>query len=628
MSHLTLPPLPSQFLSPAHPFLQTPLLLGCLSPRSRPTKTTPTPIPTLTLTPTAARSIMSSNSWWRRAAGQSFNLGRAAAAAAAAAREPRLALPHLAAPDIGWVDWAALRRLGFRGVVFDKDNTLTAPYAPALWPPLVPALRRCRDAFPPGALAIFSNSIGLRQFDPDGSEANLLEEAIGGIHTKKPAGTAAEIEKYFGCSASHLVMVGDRHFTDILYGNRNGFLTILTEPLCPSEDPFIVKMVCCYNYDLLVLLYIVEIMQRKIAILPVRRLEGYLVSHWYKKGLKPIKHALLTETKNLVKDPSLGRGRRRKKPLSSGDSSLTASGAKAEKVMGMLPTSSELGALTENSMLDQWQTGHAFAAEVFEGSTHRTLLIKPGENRSTKEEKREYNSRTINEDGFPNKTLLGVCENELPVEIRSASSQNAAPDLPNQINMSSPFAKDIASPRIILCLGHNRRVAWDVKWRPCQGNSLAGKTHMGYLAVLLGNGILEVWDIPLPGMVQYIYSYAQSEGTDPHFVKLELVFRSSKGEMWRQTKVAFWKFPSHSSSKVNIRPPPPPLSCCVGGMKSPPSSLLLVVSSSSLHSSLDCGNPESAGVDVSLSLSCGSASAASNGSIDIDSEYDMNDYIQ
>ncbi|XP_020102103.1 uncharacterized protein LOC109719723 [Ananas comosus] len=225
MSHLTLPPFPSQFLCPAHPFLQTPLLLGCLSPRSRPTKTTPTPIPTLTLTPTAARSIMSSNS-------------------------------------------AALRRLGFRGVVFDKDNTLTAPYAPALWPPLVPALRRCRDAFPPGALAVFSNSIGLRQFDPDGSEANLLEEAIGGIHvirheTKKPAGTAAEIEKYFGCSASHLVMVGDRHFTDILYGNRNGFLTILTEPLCPSEDPFIVKM--------------------------VRRLEGYLVSHWYKKGLKPIK---------------------------------------------------------------------------------------------------------------------------------------------------------------------------------------------------------------------------------------------------------------------------------------------------------------------------------------------------
>nr|CAD1817138.1 unnamed protein product [Ananas comosus var. bracteatus] len=227
---------------------------------------------------------MSSNSWWRRAAGQSFNPGGAAAAAAAAAREPRLALPHLAAPDIGWVDWAALRRLGFRGVVFDKDNTLTAPYAPALWPPLVPALRRCRDAFPPGALAVFSNSIGLRQFDPDGSEANLLEEAIGGIHvirheTKKPAGTAAEIEKYFGCSASHLVMVGDRHFTDILYGNRNGFLTILTEPLCPSEDPFIVKM--------------------------VRRLEGYLVSHWYKKGLKPIKHPLLTETKNLVKDPSL-----------------------------------------------------------------------------------------------------------------------------------------------------------------------------------------------------------------------------------------------------------------------------------------------------------------------------------
>ncbi|OAY74806.1 General transcription factor 3C polypeptide 2 [Ananas comosus] len=334
-----------------------------------------------------------------------------------------------------------------------------------------------------------------------------------------------------------------------------------------------------------------------------------------------------------------GRGRPRKKPLSSGDSSLIASGVKAEKAMGMLPTSSGHGALTENSLLDQCQTGHASAAEVFEGSTRRTLFIKPGENRSTKEETMEYNSRTINEDGFQDKTLLGVSENELPVEIISVSSQIAAPvisltnddkliactqkprikekeieascknsgypassandadnkfsmevvptpdndckllsnevsqDLPNQINMSSSIPKDIASPRIVLCLGHNGRVAWDVKWRPCQGNSLAGKTHMGYLAVLLGNGILEVWEVPLPGMVQYLYSYAQSEGTDPRFVKLEPIFRSSTVKCgdrqsiplaveWSSSLphdlllagchdgvVALWKFSSHSSSQ-------------------------------------------------------------------------------
>lgn len=37
--------------------------------------------------------------------------------------------------------------------------------------------------------------------------------------------------------------MGDRPFTDIVYGNRNEFLTILTEPLSLAEEPFIVKQV-------------------------------------------------------------------------------------------------------------------------------------------------------------------------------------------------------------------------------------------------------------------------------------------------------------------------------------------------------------------------------------------------
>jgi len=40
--------------------------------------------------------------------------------------------------------------------------------------------------------------------------------------------------------------VGDRPFTDIVYGNRNGFLTVLTEPLSRAEEPFIVRQVGFY----------------------------------------------------------------------------------------------------------------------------------------------------------------------------------------------------------------------------------------------------------------------------------------------------------------------------------------------------------------------------------------------
>lgn len=42
--------------------------------------------------------------------------------------ERQLALPHLAVGDLRWVDWAALHAAGFRGCVFDKDNTLTGRF--------------------------------------------------------------------------------------------------------------------------------------------------------------------------------------------------------------------------------------------------------------------------------------------------------------------------------------------------------------------------------------------------------------------------------------------------------------------------------------------------------------------
>lgn len=50
-------------------------------------------------------------------------------------------------------------------------------------------------------------------------------------------------------------------------------------------------------------------------------------------------------------------------------------------------------------------------------------------------------------------------------------------------------SKDVPLPRMVVCLAHNGKVAWDLKWRPSNVND---KHRMGYLAVLLGNGALEV----------------------------------------------------------------------------------------------------------------------------------------
>lgn len=82
----------------------------------------------------------------------------------------RLILPHVSVPDIRWLDWAALRDAGFRGCVFDKDNTLTEPFSLEVRHELRPALEECLAVFQPlSGVALLSNSAGLAQYDPEGT---------------------------------------------------------------------------------------------------------------------------------------------------------------------------------------------------------------------------------------------------------------------------------------------------------------------------------------------------------------------------------------------------------------------------------------------------------------------------
>eukprot|EP00250_Pteridium_aquilinum_P019133 c2430_g1_i1 orf=67-963(+) len=212
--------------------------------------------------------------------GQRFNSAGIASAARVLLIEPQAALPHVAVPDITSIDWQALRLSGFQGVVLDKDNTITAPYGQTVWSSLASSLDDCKEAFK-GQVALLSNSAGLYQYDPDGTEAEALEESlkISVIRhgSKKPSGSAEELEKHFGFDASLLVMVGDRYFTDIVYGNKNGLLTIVTKPLTFEGEPWIVRQ--------------------------VRAVEEFLVRRWCEKGVVPVKHKLMSCSHQFVKDP-------------------------------------------------------------------------------------------------------------------------------------------------------------------------------------------------------------------------------------------------------------------------------------------------------------------------------------
>ncbi|BAT89117.1 uncharacterized protein HKW66_Vig0181520 [Vigna angularis] len=229
------------------------------------------------------RASLFTNMWWvdvKAALGQRINLEAILCSTMVMFKDPKLAMPHISVPDIRYVDWAVLHKKGFKGVVFDKDNTITAPYSLKPWPPLASSLECCKLAFGHD-IAVFSNSAGLHEYDHDGSKARMLEGAIGikviRHRVKKPGGTAEETEKHFGCEASRLIMVGDRPFTDIVYGNRNGFLTILTEPLSLAEEPFIVKQ--------------------------VRKLENSFVRYWSRRGLKPLGQRLLPDPNICVREP-------------------------------------------------------------------------------------------------------------------------------------------------------------------------------------------------------------------------------------------------------------------------------------------------------------------------------------
>lgn len=152
--------------------------------------------------------------------------------------EQALVLPHIETTDLRNIDWAELKEEGcYQGVVFDKDHTLTLPYDMKLHPFAQESLKKCIGVFGQDNVVLYSNSAGLRQFDPDGEHARVLEHALGITvfrHTdKKPhvsSNTVAELEDYFGCDTRNLIMVGDRYMTDVVFGNRLGMLTIRPMP--------------------------------------------------------------------------------------------------------------------------------------------------------------------------------------------------------------------------------------------------------------------------------------------------------------------------------------------------------------------------------------------------------------
>lgn len=159
---------------------------------------------------------------------------------ASVVRRPSLFVPHVALSNVSQLNYTALKEhCGIRAVIFDKDNTLTAPYGMDIHPDASQGLELAKSVFGSANVAIMSNSAGTLD-DPEYEDAIKIEEALGIAvirhDEKKPGGLPAVLEHFHIEDPAQLCMVGDRLLTDVVFGNLHGMLTVHTLPLCSGAD--------------------------------------------------------------------------------------------------------------------------------------------------------------------------------------------------------------------------------------------------------------------------------------------------------------------------------------------------------------------------------------------------------
>ena len=159
---------------------------------------------------------------------------------ASVVRRPSLMVPHVSLKNVSQLNYSALKEhCGIRAVIFDKDNTLTAPYGMTIHPDASQGLEDAKSVFGIRNVAIMSNSAGTLD-DPEYQDAKEIEEALGIPvirHDEKKPGGLSEVLSHFQLEdPAELCMIGDRLLTDVVFGNLYGMLSVHTLPLCSGSD--------------------------------------------------------------------------------------------------------------------------------------------------------------------------------------------------------------------------------------------------------------------------------------------------------------------------------------------------------------------------------------------------------
>lgn len=127
------------------------------------------------------------------------------------------------------IDFDKLYKAGYRGVIFDIDNTLVPHDAPAD-ERAIELFNHLKELGFSCMLLSNNKELRVKKFN-DVVGVNYIYKA----GKPKPSGYIKAMEK-MGCNRENTLFVGDQIFTDVMGANLAKIRTILVKPINPKEE--------------------------------------------------------------------------------------------------------------------------------------------------------------------------------------------------------------------------------------------------------------------------------------------------------------------------------------------------------------------------------------------------------
>lgn len=137
--------------------------------------------------------------------------------------------PKRLAPSSYDINYEKLYQEGYRGILFDIDNTLVGHGADAT-PRAIELFKRLKQIGFQTCLISNNSDERVRRFNRD-IGTNYIHKA-----NKPSTKNYIKAIKIMGTRIDNTVFVGDQLFTDVYGANRIGMMTYLVKPIHPKEE--------------------------------------------------------------------------------------------------------------------------------------------------------------------------------------------------------------------------------------------------------------------------------------------------------------------------------------------------------------------------------------------------------